>query len=122
MGEIMRTLFVSILIAIVVSPNAEAAWASTGFVRFDVRMDNGMTYIYPKLPNGSLGWALGGNCQYSRLELRESGDRFNAPENGKRMYALLLTAKAQGLRVDLGYDDTDGPTCRLAQLFVEWPQ
>src|SRR5690242_15451972 len=118
----MRAVLLSALLWISVAQSAHAGWASTGFVRFDIRMDNGMTYLYPKLANGSLGWPLGGNCQYSRLELRESGDRFNAPENGKRMYAMLLTAKAQGLRVDLGYDDADGPTCRLAQVFVEWPQ
>jgi hypothetical protein len=113
---------ISICLALTVTSFAHAAWAATGYVKFDIRMDNGMTYFYPALPNGSLSYNLGGNCQYSRLELRDSGDRFNSAENGKRMMAMLLAAKSQGLRVSFGYDDADGPTCRLAQLNVEWPQ
>lgn len=115
----MRLVTLAIVLGLLVSPPSQAAYASTGYVRFDIRMDNGVTYLYPVLPNNA---TLGPNCTYNRLELRETGDRFNAVENGKRMYALLLTAKAQGLRVNFGYDDADGPACRVAQLYVEWPQ
>jgi hypothetical protein len=36
------------------------------------------------------------------------------------MMAVLLAAKSQRLRASLGYDDADGPACRLAQLHIEW--
>jgi hypothetical protein len=111
--------FIGGLMLLAVCQAAHATYLSTGWVRFDIRMDNGVTYLYPTMPNGV---TFSPNCAYGRLELRETGDRFNAPENGKRMYALALTAKAQGLRVNFGYDDADGPSCRLAQLSVEWPQ
>jgi len=117
----MRNALLAAIVTLAAAPAANAAWAATGFVKFDIRMDNGMTYLYPALPNGSLTYPLDGTCQYHRLEIRDSGDRFNSVENGKRMTALLLAAKTQGLRVNFGYDDQDGPTCRIAQLNVEWP-
>jgi hypothetical protein len=98
---------------------ANAAWSSTGFTAVDIRMDNGVTYFYPNY-NGSLSYPLNGNCMYSRLELRDTGDRFNSAENGKRMMALILSARLVGKLVSLGYDDTDGPGCRIAQVIVQW--
>lgn len=95
---------------------AQAAWASTEFFDVDIYMDNGKTYF--RSAEGSL--VLGGNCLHNRLELRETGDRFEAVENGRRIMALILAAKLAGKRVSLGYDDTDGPTCRVAQVRVEW--
>jgi hypothetical protein len=88
---------------------AHSAWSTTGFTEVNIRMDNGVTYFYPAMPNGSLSFPLSGNCQYSRLELRDTGDRFNSVENGKRMMSLILGARLAGKRVDLGYDDADGP-------------
>ena len=118
----MRALKWTLALALAAfSSNASAAWVATGFVKFDIRFDNGVLYIYPKQPNGSLSWPLGGNCQWSRLQIDNGGDHFNSAENGKRMYGMLLAARSQGLRVDLGYDDASGPACRLAQLYVEWP-
>lgn len=99
---------------------AQAAWVSTGFVDFDIRMDNGVTFFYPALPNGSQSWPLGGNCLYSRLEINNAGDKFGSVDNAKRMMALLLTAKTSGLKANFGYDDAEGPSCRLAQVFVQW--
>jgi len=115
-----KWILASALAIAALSSTAHAAWAATGFVKFDIRMDNGVTYLYPALPNGSLSYPLGGNCQWNRLVIDNAGDNWGSVENGKRMYAMLLTARAQGLRVDFGYDDTSGPHCRLAQLFVEW--
>lgn len=79
-----------------------------------------MSRISSPLSNGSFSYTLGGNCKYSRRELRESVDRFNSVENGKRMMALLLTAQTMERRVSFGYDDQDGLGCRLAQLSVQW--
>jgi len=110
---------VSLLALALLAPTTRATtWSSTGWVQFDIRMDNGETYIYPVLPNGA---TLGGNCLYGRLRLAETGDRFNAVENGRRMAALLITAKTMKLRANLGYDSDDGSNCRLAQLTIEWP-
>ena len=110
--------FTLLLASSVLAPTAHATtWTSTGWVQFDIRMDNGETYIYPVLPNGT---SLGGNCLYGRLRLAETGDRFNAVENGRRMMALLVTAKTMKLRANLGYDSDDGSNCRLAQLSIEW--
>jgi hypothetical protein len=93
-------------------PAAQAARVDTGWVKFDMRMDNGTTYVYPRLANGSWSYVLAGNCQFNGLVLTDAED--------KHLYDLLLTAQEQGLRVNLGYDDTDGPVCRVAHLHIEW--
>jgi hypothetical protein len=36
------------------------------------------------------------------------------------MYALILFARAQDKRIRLGYNDTDGPECRVAEVWIEW--
>lgn len=107
---------------VLVTMPAQAAWVSTPFTEVNIRMDNGVTYFYPSNPaaNGSLNYPLGGNCLNSRLELRDTGDRFNSIENARRIMALILSARMAAKRVMLGYDDTDGPACRIAQVIVEW--
>lgn len=90
---------------------AQAAPADTGWVKFDLRRDQGNTYVYPRHSNGSWSHVFSGNCQFNGLLL---------DENGKHLYDMLLTAKDQGLRVSLGYDDTDGPVCRVAEIQIEW--
>lgn len=96
-----------------VSP-AFAGYSSTGFVQdLEIFMDNGVTYFI-----GS--FATGGNCLYNRLELRDTGDYTGSAENGRRMYALILSARLSGKAIRLGYNDTDGPNCRLAEVWVQW--
>ena len=119
--SIVKRTYLAGVAALMVASTSQAAWSETGWVRFDVRMDNGQTYIYPKTPEGSLSYNLGGSCMYNRLSLDNSGDYFGSVENGKRMYSMLLTAKATGLRVSLGFENASGPVCKLAQLYVEWP-
>ena len=107
------------LVAALVSPASQAGWANTGFVKFDIKLDNGRTYFIPVLAPGN---NLGPTCAYGRLELRDTGDYFNSVENARRMMATLLTAKSQGLRVNFGFEDQDGPACRVSGIQVEWPQ
>lgn len=109
----------AVIVSALSSTNVFGAWVSTGFTAVNIRMDNGVTYFYPD-NNGSLSYPLGGNCMYNRLELRDTGDRFNSVENGKRIMALILSARMSGKLVSLGYDDTDGPACRVAQVIVQW--
>lgn len=119
-GYLHTYLACGLLLSAAVS--AQAAWVSTPFTAVNIRMDNGVTYFYPPNPaeNGSLNYPLGGNCLNSRLELRDTGDRFNSVENARRIMALILSARMAGKRVMLGYDDADGPACRIAQVIVEW--
>jgi hypothetical protein len=93
-------------------PAAQAAPVDTGWVKFDMRVDDGTTYVYPRLSNGAWSYVLAGNCQFNGLVLTNAVDR--------HLYDMLLTAKEQGLRVNLEYDDRDGPVCRVAHLYIEW--
>jgi hypothetical protein len=63
---------------------------------------------------------ISGQCANNRLELRETGDYFGNVENGRRIYALVLSAKMQGATVTFGYNDTDGPNCRVSGVRVSW--
>jgi hypothetical protein len=94
-------------------PSAFAAYLTTGFVQdIDIYMDNGVTYFG--------GFTTTGSCLYNRLELRDTGDYSSSVENGRRMYALILSARLAGKAVRLGYNDTDGPACRIAEVWVQW--
>lgn len=93
--------------------HAQSAYLSTPYVDLDIRMDNGKTYFYGP-------FTVSSNCQYNRLELGDAGDRFNSIENARKMMALILSARMSGLKVSLGYDDTDGPGCRIAEVYVQW--
>ena len=95
------------------APAAPAAWVDTGWVKFDLRSEDGNTYVYPRHADGSLSYVLAGNCQFNGLVLTGADDRFS-------LHGMLMTAREQGLRVSLRYDDTGGPVCRLAQLHIEW--
>lgn len=95
-------------------------YQSTGWVRFDIRMDNGRTYFYPF--NGDGSYMDLTPCAYSRLELSDSGDAFGSVENARRIMGMALAAKSMGLRVVLGYNTEQAPACRIAELQVEWPQ
>ena len=102
------------LILLLFSPLASATWLTSGWVDANnliVHMDNGKTYF--------TGFSTQGTCQYNRLELRETGGYYGNLENSKRMFSLILASKAQGKRIKLGYEDGDGPECRLAQVYVE---
>jgi hypothetical protein len=106
----------SVLTAAVLSlsPTAFAAYVTTGFVDdLDIRMDNGYTFF-------TGNFTTSGNCQYDRLEIRDTGDYFGSVENGRRMYALILAARLAGRPIKLGYNDTDGPECRVAEVWVQW--
>jgi hypothetical protein len=108
-----RAIVVAVAIGLIAPiPAAQAARADTGWVKFDMRRDKGTTYVYPRLSNGSWSHVFAGNCQFNGLVLTDA--------EGKHLYDMLLTAQEQGLRVNLGYDDTDGPVCRLAHLHIEW--
>ena len=93
---------------------AQAAYVTTGWLSaLQITMDNGLTFF-------SGGFTTTGNCLYDRLEIRDSGDYFGSAENGKRMYALILSARMQDKRIRLGYNDTDGAGCRVAEVWIEW--
>ena len=77
-----------------------STYAQTPYVDLVIRMDNGRTYFEGP-------FTLGGNCANNRLELNDGGDKFGSVENGRRMMALILAARTTGLKVSLGYDDTD---------------
>src|SRR5262245_14081784 len=94
-----------------VVPAAQAARVDTGWVKFHLRTDQGNTYVYPRQSDGTLSYVLGGNCQFNGLLLTGTGDP---------LYGMLQTAKEQGLRVSLEYDDTGGPVCRVAHIYIEW--
>lgn len=92
---------------------AHATYQTTGYVTdLEIDMDNGVTYFR--------GFTTLGNCTYNRLELRDTGDYFGSVENGRRIYALILSARLSGKAVNLGYNDTDGPNCRVAEVWIQW--
>ena len=106
----MRMILISILIALV--NFAHADWVSTEYTDVDIRMDNGKTYFY--------GFTTSGTCLHNRLELRETGDYWDQLENSRRIMSLILAARMSGKKVSLGYNDQDGPGCRIAQVSVQW--
>ena len=111
----MKHLLKILLALLVVVPMqaAFAAYSSTGYLQdLDIYMDNGVTYFS--------GFTTSGNCQFNRLELRDTGDYYTSVENGRRMYALILSARLAGKAVKLGYNDTDGPACRISSVVIQW--
>jgi len=90
---------------------AQAARVETGWVQFELRTGDGNTYVYPRPASGSSGYVFSGNCQFNALV---------AGPADPRLHDMLMTAKQQGLRISLWYDDTDGPMCHLAHLRIEW--
>lgn len=112
--NLMRSRLISmIVVGTIASPLASAAYVSTPWITdLDIHMDNGVTYFS--------GFTTGGNCQYNRLEVRDTGDYSNSVENGRRMYALILSARMTGFPIRLGYNDTDGPNCRVAEVWIDW--
>lgn len=111
----LQTVTTVLAAALLVS---QIAWAgnyqSTGFTTLNITADNGVTYFYPA------GVTIVGTCQYNRLELRETGDYYGNVENGRRMYAMILAAQLTGKLIELGYNDGDGPACRIASVQVQW--
>lgn len=108
--------FISIILlsaSFLLSSSANAAWLNTGYLTtIAIHMDNGKTYF--------TGFTPSGTCQNNRLELRETGGYYSNVENAKRMYALVLAAKMAGKPIRLGYNDADGPACRLSQVHIQW--
>jgi hypothetical protein len=104
----------SILLLLSLSSPCWATYQNTGFTTINIWADNGVTYF------SASGATIGGNCQYNRLELRETGDYYGNPENGRRMYAMILAAQLEGKLINLGYNDTDGPACRIVNVQVQW--
>ncbi len=97
-----------------VQESAHATYVNTGFLTsLEITMDNGKTYF-------AGGFTTTGNCLYDRLELRDTGDLSSSAVNGQRMYALILAARSAGRPIKLGYENTDGPGCRIAQVWVQW--
>jgi hypothetical protein len=95
------------------SPCALGTYQQTGYLSpINILMDNGVTYF--------AGFTTTGNCANNRLMLSETGDYFGAVENGRRMYALIVAAQLAGKAISLGYNDTDGPNCRLAEVYIQW--
>jgi len=102
------------------SQHSLAGWGSTGWVESDevvIHMDTGKTFFTITAEVTTLNSAI---CEHSRLELRDTGDYYNSTENAARMFSLILTAKTLGKRIKLGYNDGDGPQCRVAQAQVDW--
>ena len=99
---------------LLLSSTAWAGWQSTPFTTINILADNGVTYFYP------YGYTTQGNCAYNRLELRETGDYYGNVENGRRIYAMILSAQLAGKLISLGYNDTDGAGCRITSVQVQW--
>jgi hypothetical protein len=99
---------------LLLSSTAWAGFQSSPFTTLNILVDNGVTYFYPA------GYTTLGNCAYNRLELRETGDYYGNVENGRRIYALILAAQLAGKAISLGYNDTDGPGCRISGVQVQW--
>ena len=110
----MSTLAWATIAGLFTCTGADAAYVRTAYLtNLSVYSDNGKTYFEG-------GFTTQGNCLYNRLDLRETGDFYNNLENSKRMYALILAARFAGKAISLGYLDTDGPECRLAEVFIQW--
>ena len=103
----------AVLLTLLAATNAQAGYLTTGYVtNLEISIDNGITYFS--------GLVTSGNCLYDRLELRDTGDYFNSVENAKRIYALVLAARLADKPIKLGYNDTDGLTCRVAEVWIQW--
>jgi hypothetical protein len=109
----MKMIRISAILGLIfMASAAEAAYVNTGFLTaLQIYMDNGVTYFG--------GFTTSGSCLYNRLELRDTGDYSGSVENGRRMYALILSAQLAGKAIKLGYNDTDGPGCRIAEVWIE---
>ena len=106
-------LAVSAITMLVFSAGAQATYQTTGYLSpINIHIDNGVTYFG--------GFTTSGNCAYNRLMLNDGGDYYGSIENGRRMYALIVAAQLSGKAINLGYNDTDGPNCRLAEVWVQW--
>jgi hypothetical protein len=106
--------FVMAVLFALVYGSALAAYQSTPFTTINIVADNGVTYLYPG------GYTTLNTCLYNRLELRETGDYYGNVENGRRIYAMILAAQLSGKLISLGYNDTDGPGCRVSGVQVQW--
>jgi hypothetical protein len=106
-------LILMFLLALVCGP-VFAGYQSTPFTTVNIIADNGVTYFYPA------GYTTLNGCLYNRLELRETGDYYGNVENGRRIYAMILAAQLSGKLISLGYNDTDGPGCRISGAQVQW--
>jgi len=107
-----KTIAATLSLALIgLVPAAQAAQVETGWVKFQIRTDRGNTYVYPMQSDGSLSYVFAGNCQFNGLVVSGSDDL---------LHGSLLTAKEQALRISLVYDDSDGPVCRLAYMYIEW--
>ena len=96
-----------------ISSGAWANYQATDYLTtIDVYSDNGVTYFS--------GFTTVPTCSNNRLELRETGDYFGNVENGRRIYAAILAAKISGRPFSLGYNDSDGPYCRVSSVHVQW--
>lgn len=104
---------ISTIAALALSTVAQATYQQTGYITpINIYMDNGVTYFS--------GFATVGNCAYNRLMLNDTGDFYSSVENGRRMYALIVAAQLAGKAINLGYNDTDGPNCRLSEVYIQW--
>jgi hypothetical protein len=113
MNRSIRNAVLVLFVSFSLNTSVLAAYVQTSWIPdLQISMDNGVTYFR--------GFTTGGNCQNDRLELRESGDYFGNVENGRRMYAAILAARLAGKAIRLGYNDTDGPDCRVAEVWVDW--
>lgn len=106
--------WIAVLVLALTCSSAQAAYQLTAFTTMNIVSDNGVTYFYPA------GATIVGTRLYNRLELRETADYYNNVENGRRMFAIILTAQLSGKLITIGYDDQDGPACRLAEVEVQW--
>jgi hypothetical protein len=109
-----KRINIAIAVVLLLAPAVTlAAWQSSGPIpSLSIYSDNGVTHFS--------GFTTTGNCAYNRLELRETGDYFGNVENGRRIFALVLAAQLEGRLVSLGYNDTDGPGCRVSSVTVQW--
>jgi hypothetical protein len=83
-------------ITLLFAMSAHATYRTTGYISdLQIDMDNAVTYFR--------GFTTVGSCAYNRLEFRETGDYFGNVENGRRIY-----------------EDTDGPNCRVAEVWIAW--
>jgi hypothetical protein len=67
----------------------------------------------------SSNWTAAGPSVFPTV-MPEAGDYYGNVENGRRMFAMILSAQLTGKLISLVYSDQDGPACRIASVKVQW--
>lgn len=88
-----------------------ATWNNIGYQdNLDIDMDNGVVYIKHS--------SIGAPCNYNRVEIRDSAPYSSSYAD--RIFSLILTARTQGKKIKVVYDEDTAPNCLLNSINVRW--